>query len=184
MLARTKQLTYHINHTRKTTIYRLCIISPILLSFCSVISLVISSCKIYTTKDGAGINALCLQNTNTRPRSSARRLYPLTPLPRYWSAMVVGNLSFHSVLFRYCSTFFVPIPLALMPNQYAYASPISKKLLQTLYTYHNLGSVHTCKQQEPDLFAYCFRGYAFNDLHADTALRLFRAVLGLAICAE
>ena len=140
MLARTKQLTYHINHTRKTTIYRLCIISPILLSFCSVISLVISSCKIYTIKDGAGINAFCLQNTNTRPRSSARRLYPLTPLPRYWSAVVVGNLSFHFVLFRSYGTFFVPIPLALTPNQFAYALPIPKELPQSLYTNHRLGS--------------------------------------------
>lgn len=73
-----------------------------------------------------------------------------------WS--VVGNLSFHSVLFRYCSTFFVPIPLALMPNQYAYASPIPKKLLQTLYTYYNLGSVHTYKQQEPDFICEPFVG--------------------------
>lgn len=106
----------------------------------SVISLAANSYKICFTKDGAGINAFCLQNTNTRPRSSARRLYPLTPLPRYWSAVVVGNLLFHFVLFRSRGTFFVPIPLALTPNQFAYALPISKELPQSLHTNHRLGS--------------------------------------------
>jgi hypothetical protein len=52
-------------------------------SIYSVISLAANSYKIFITKDGAGINAFCLQNTNTRPRSSARRLYPLHSLPLF-----------------------------------------------------------------------------------------------------
>jgi hypothetical protein len=154
-------------------------------SIYSVISLAANSYKIFITKDGAGINAFCLQNTNTRPRSSARRLYPLHSLPlfrvggRSW-----GTFSFHSFFALCYCTFCTPIPLALTHNQFAYALPIRTKL-QYHYTPTTAWDlVRTNKQREPYLLSYCFRGYAFNDLHADTTLRLFRAVLGLAICAE
>jgi hypothetical protein len=67
----------------------------------------------------------------------------------------------------------------------------SRMLCQFPKSYHNhytpttaWGLVRTNKQREPDLLSYRFRGYAFNDLHTGTALYLFRAVLGLAICAE
>lgn len=185
MLARTKQLTYHINHTRKTTIYRLCIISPILLSFCSVISLVISSCKIYTIKDGAGINAFCLQNANTRPRSSARRLYPLHSLPLFGSVFGRGEP------FRFALFCFAIVVLSLFLFRSLLHLTNSRMLCQFPKSCHNhytptttWGLVRTNKQQEPDLLSYRFCGYAFNDLHTGTALYLFRAVLGLAICAE
>lgn len=96
----------------------------------------------------------------------------------------MGNLfvSLFSAL-CYC-TFCTPIPLALTPNQFAYASPIRTKLQYHYTPTTTWGLVRTNKQREPDLLSYCFRGYAFNDLHTGAALYLFRAVLGLAICAE